>query len=68
MVLNIFLVIDVKRCWNCFKDNELPNLVKYKYQRIFNYMPLDEEHSPRGTIGIPRVLNMYEDYPFGLPS
>ncbi len=46
------------------KDNELPNLVKYKYQRIFNYIPLDEDHSPRGTIGIPRVLNMYEDYPF----
>ena len=43
---------------------ELPNLYKYKYKRIFNYIPLTEENAPRGTIGIPRVLNMYEDYPF----
>lgn len=42
----------------------LPNLVQYKYQRIFDYKPLDEEYAIRGTIGIPRVLNMYEDYPF----
>ena len=40
------------------------NLVQYKYQRIFDYKPLDEEYAIRGTIGIPRVLNMYEDYPF----
>lgn len=45
-------------------DTELPNLYKYKYQRIFNYVPLEESNAPRGTIGIPRVLNMYEDYPF----
>ena len=43
---------------------ELPNLVKYKYERLFNYKPLEEKDAPRGTIGIPRVLNMYEDYPF----
>ena len=43
---------------------ELPNLIKYKYDRLFNYAPLDEDLAPRGTIGIPRVLNMYEDYPF----
>ena len=42
----------------------LPNLVQYKYQRIFDYKPLEEEYAIRGTIGIPRVLNMYEDYPF----
>ena len=47
---------------NAHKD--LPNLVKYKYERIFNYTPLEEKDAPRGTIGIPRVLNMYEDYPF----
>ena len=46
------------------ENKELPNLVKYKYQRIFDYIPLDEKDAPRGTIGIPRVLNMYEDYPF----
>ncbi len=43
---------------------DLPNLVKYKYERIFDYTPLEEKDAPRGTIGIPRVLNMYEDYPF----
>ncbi len=43
---------------------ELPNLVKYKYNRTFNYEPLQALDAKRGTIGIPRVLNMYEDYPF----
>ena len=42
----------------------LPNLVQYKYKRIFDYTPLEEQYSTRGTIGIPRVLNMYENYPF----
>lgn len=46
------------------KKTELPNLIKYKYERLFNYIPLTEEYAKRGTIGIPRVLNMYEDYPF----
>jgi len=43
---------------------KLPNLIKYKYERIFDYKPLEEQYATRGTIGIPRVLNMYEDYPF----
>ena len=42
----------------------LPNLIQYKYQRIFDYKPLEEQNAKRGKIGIPRVLNMYEDYPF----
>ncbi len=46
------------------ENTNLPNLVKYKYDRIFGYTPLDEKDAPRGIIGIPRVLNMYEDYPF----
>ena len=46
------------------EKTELPNLVKYKFDRIFGYTPLEEKDAPRGTIGIPRVLNMYEDYPF----
>ena len=46
------------------KHSDLPNIVKYKNERIFNYTPLSEEQATRGTIGIPRVLNMYEDYPF----
>ena len=45
-------------------NKDLPNLIKYKYERLFNYTPLSAENAPRGTIGIPRVLNMYEDYPF----
>ena len=46
------------------KNSDLPNLVKYKNDRIFRYKPLNENDAKRGTIGIPRVLNMYEDYPF----
>ena len=42
----------------------LPNLYKYKFERTFGYEPLKEEEATRGTIGLPRVLNMYEDYPF----
>ncbi len=39
-----------------------PNMVEYKRKRIFDYEPL--ENAPRGTIGIPRVLNIYENFPF----
>ena len=44
--------------------NKLPNLFEYKLKRYFDYEPLAEENAPRGIIGIPRVLNMYENYPF----
>lgn len=43
---------------------DIPNLYEYKYKRTFGYESLKEEEAPRGTIGIPRVLNMYENYPF----
>ena len=46
------------------KDDTVPNLFKYKNDRIFNFQPLEEENAPRGTVGIPRVLNMYENFPF----
>lgn len=46
------------------KSKEELNLFKYKYNRLFKYKPLNIENAPRGEIGIPRVLNMYEDYPF----
>ncbi len=46
------------------KSHRLPNLVAFKYERIFDYKPIEEQYATRGTIGIPRVLNMYEDYPF----
>jgi len=40
-----------------------PNIYAYKYERLFSYYkPL--QHPERGRIGLPRVLNMYEDYPF----
>ena len=41
-----------------------PNMVDYKRTRMFDYEPLDEADAPRGVIGIPRVLNVYENYPF----
>lgn len=41
----------------------LPNLFEYKYKRTFAYRSLQENQAKRGTIGLPRVLNMYEDYP-----
>jgi len=41
-----------------------PNMVAYKQKRMFDYTPLTEEEADRGTIGLPRVLNMYENYPF----
>jgi predicted CoA-substrate-specific enzyme activase len=40
------------------------NLVEYKYKRLFDYPALKKEEAFRGTIGIPRVLNIYENYPF----
>lgn len=46
------------------KEDKLPNLYDYKYKRTFNYKPLKKEEAKRGVIGIPRVLNMYENYPF----
>jgi predicted CoA-substrate-specific enzyme activase len=42
----------------------LPNLYDYKYKRLLAYEPLPEKEARRGTIGIPMVLNMYENYPF----
>ena len=44
--------------------NKLPNLFAYKLKRYFDYTPLHEEDAKYGTIGIPRVLNVYENYPF----
>jgi predicted CoA-substrate-specific enzyme activase len=46
------------------KKSALPNLYDYKYRRIFGYRRLTEAQTTRGDIGIPRVLNMYENYPF----
>ena len=45
-------------------ENSIPNLYDYKLKRLFSYEPLSADQAPRGTVGIPRVLNMYENYPF----
>ena len=44
--------------------NKLPNLYEYKLQRLFGYKPISDFDAVRGTVAIPRVLNMYENYPF----
>lgn len=44
------------------RDKSENNLYAYKYKRVFDYEPL--KNPPRGEIGLLRVLNMYEDYPF----
>lgn len=43
---------------------QIPNLFDYKYKKIFGYTPLPEDEAIRGKVGIPRVLNMFENYPF----
>ena len=45
------------------KKDPVRNLSLYKYQRVFDY----ESNGPfrqQARIGIPRVLNLYENYPF----
>lgn len=42
----------------------IPNLFDYKYKKIFGYEPLSATEATRGQVGIPRVLNMFENYPF----
>ena len=46
------------------KTGLLPNLFQYKYERLFSYPEKSDDEAPRGTIGMPRVLNIYENYPF----
>ena len=46
-------------------NKDIPNLYEYKNKRLFaHYKPLPAEKAYRGKVGIPRVLNMYENYPF----
>ncbi len=44
--------------------SDVPNLFDYKLKRLFSYEPLSPDKAVRGQVGIPRVLNMYENYPF----
>ena len=46
-------------------NDDIPNLYAYKNERIFDYYkPLSPDKAYRGKVGIPRVLNMYENYPY----
>ncbi len=53
-----------KGAGNTEKAISAPNMMEFKRNRIFSYEPLEVDKAPRGIIGIPRVLNMYENYPF----
>ena len=44
--------------------NSLPDMYDYTYNRLFRYQALEESEAKRGRIGIPRVLGIYENYPF----
>jgi len=46
------------------ENSQLPNIYEYKYKRLFNYKPLSKDAAPRGEIGMLRVMNTYENYPF----
>ena len=48
------------------QNEELPfDMYDWKYQRLFEYYtPLPADEAPRGVIGIPRVLGLFENYPF----
>ncbi len=47
------------------QTEKLPNMFESKYKRLFGYYrPIPEDKAPRGVVGIPRVLNIYENYPF----
>ncbi len=60
-------VVDASNKKNSGLDDDagpLPNLFDWKYKRLFaHYVPRKPEDAPMGDVGIPRVLNMYENYP-----
>lgn len=45
------------------ENSKLPNLFEYKYDRLFSYESLEKSKAFRGEVGIPRALNIYENYP-----
>ncbi len=56
--------IDASNAKNKDEDSRnVPNLFAWKYKRLFSYVPLKKDAAPRGEVGLPRVLNMYENYP-----
>ena len=53
-----------KRVKNAGAAQPGANMMAYKRQRLFDYPALEENEAKRGVIGIPRVLNLYENYPY----
>ena len=49
---------------NVSTREKLPNLFDYKYHLLFDRESLPENTAKRGVVGLPRVLGMYENYPF----
>ncbi|WP_257235520.1 acyl-CoA dehydratase activase-related protein [Streptococcus macedonicus] len=45
------------------RSNQKENLVDYKYKKLFKFKALAKRDAVHGIIGVPRVLNMYENYP-----
>lgn len=44
--------------------NNLPNIYDMKNKLLFDYQSLTKKDVKRGSVGIPRILNMFENYPF----
>ena len=60
-IANLFNKISVVRYAN--KGTRI--IFKHPFKRLFAYYtPLSAEEAKRGTVGLPRALNMYENYPF----
>src|SRR5574337_249797 len=45
------------------KRDKKVNLVDYKYKKLFKFKSLSKKKAMHGEIGIPRVLNTYDNYP-----
>lgn len=43
---------------------QIPNMFEFKEKLLFDFKTLTSDEATRGIVGIPRVLNMYENYPF----
>ncbi len=46
------------------KKSDAPNLFAFKHKLLWDRAGIAPEDAPYGTVGIPRALNMYENYPF----
>ena len=53
-----------KGAGNTSRAAQVPNLFEFKEHVLFDREGLPAHEAPRGSVGIPRALNMYENYPF----